>query len=99
MQTVSGNLVLTDWDQDTVQQALADSVRFFYILTNSRSLTAKAARDTLRSATRAVLSANRSVNRRLVFVSRSDSTLRSHFPIEIDTILECLVAAEEPLPD
>jgi uncharacterized protein YgbK (DUF1537 family) len=99
IQTVFGNLLLTEWDPPTLRRALTDDVRFFYILTNTRGMTARDAQKTIHSATAAVLEANRTLNHRLIFISRSDSTLRSHFPLEIDEIRACLMAAGRSEPD
>jgi uncharacterized protein YgbK (DUF1537 family) len=90
IQTVHGNLLLTRWDRITLNAALTDEVNFFYLLTNTRSMTAEAAADLIRSAMADVLDANLDAGRRLVFISRSDSTLRSHFPVEIDAITAAL---------
>ena len=90
IQTVHGNLLLTRWDRITLNAALTDAVNFFYLLTNTRSMTAEEAADLIQSAMADVLDANLDVGRRLVFISRSDSTLRSHFPVEIDAITAVL---------
>jgi uncharacterized protein YgbK (DUF1537 family) len=90
IQTVHGNLVLTCWDRLTLNAALTDEVKFFYLLTNTRSMTAQKAAELIQSAMEAVLDANLDLRQRLVFISRSDSTLRSHFPVEIDAITAAL---------
>ncbi len=90
IQTVHGCLLLTDFSPERVAAALDDRERFFYLLVNSRALTEAEARSRVREAVEAVLAANRTRRENLLFVSRSDSTLRGHFPAEPDTIAEVL---------
>lgn len=90
IQTVHGCLLLTDITPETVGRALDDRAPFFYLLVNSRALTEEEARRAVRQAVEAALEANRTRRYNLLFVSRSDSTLRGHFPAEPDTIAEVL---------
>ena len=87
IQTVHGNYLLTRWDTATLRMALTDETRFFYILTNTRACSAGKARQIVGKIVANVLKANQDLGDSLVFVSRSDSTLRNHFPAEIETIL------------
>jgi len=91
IQTVHGNLLLTRWDRLNINNALSDEIPFFYILTNTRAIPPKEASALIDSIVSAVLDANQdSFNYDLTFISRSDSTLRSHFPLEIDQIQRVL---------
>ncbi len=90
IQTVYGNLLFTRWDVDPLRCGFEHDCAFFYVLTNTRAFTRERAREIVAEATRNVLAVNRTYGRRLIFISRSDSTLRSHFPAEIDTILEAV---------
>lgn len=90
IQTVHGCLLLTEFTPETLHAALTDEAPFFYMLVNSRAMTEEAARKVVRDAMEAVLEANRTLQYNLVFVSRSDSTLRGHFPAEPDTMVEVL---------
>lgn len=93
IQTVHGCLFLTAWDEEHLREAFLDDVPFFYVLTNTRAMTSREAAETVRSAMRAVLATNRSFGYRLLIVSRSDSCLRGHFPLETDVMRQVL--AEE----
>lgn len=93
IQTVHGCLLLTEINAARIAEALEDNVPFFYLLVNSRAMTEEAARKIVREAVEATLEANREKGYNLLFVSRSDSTLRGHFPAESDTIFETLTAA------
>lgn len=98
IQTVHGCLLLTEITPQRVAEALEDQAPFFYLLVNSRAMTEREARRVVREAVEATLEANREKGYNLLFVSRSDSTLRGHFPAESDTIVEVLRAqGHEPL--
>ena len=90
IQTVHGCLLVTDWSDDNIRMAMRDDEPFFYILTNTRALTAEAARQTVTSALEAVIRVNQEFGYRLICVSRSDSCLRGHFPLEPNVMREVL---------
>jgi uncharacterized protein YgbK (DUF1537 family) len=86
IQTVHGCLVLTDWRFPTLQAAFEDDEPYFYIFTNTRAFPPETARGLVRDAVRRIGEVNRRYRFRLVFICRSDSTLRSHFPLEMDAV-------------
>lgn len=88
IQTVQGCLVLTAWTEQNIAAALSDDEPYFFILTNTRAYPPVMAREIAAEATRSLVAANASFGHRLVFICRSDSTLRSHFPLEMDTVIE-----------
>ena len=90
IQTVHGCLLITEWDDEHVRKAFSDAVPFFYILTNTRAMTRDEAARVTRSAMEAVVRVNRDMGFRLMVVSRSDSCLRGHFPLETDVMREVL---------
>ena len=98
IQTVHGCLLITQWDESSVREAFADKQPFFYILTNTRALTRDEAARVTREAMEAVIKVNDDYGYRLVIVSRSDSCLRGHFPLETDVIRECLVSHGYSVP-
>jgi uncharacterized protein YgbK (DUF1537 family) len=97
IQTVYGCRLLTVWDIETVRKALAGPEGFFYLLLNSRSVAVKEAERRCRDAIETVVRAAQGTDFRLLVISRSDSTLRGHFPAEPDTIHETLKRAGRPL--
>jgi uncharacterized protein YgbK (DUF1537 family) len=97
IQTVHGNYLLTNWKPENIAAALADSTPFFYVLTNTRALSDADAEQTVRQVMNALLEANRPLGYKLVFVSRSDSTLRGHFPLEPDVIRQEIVKQGIPV--
>ena len=88
-QTVHSCLLLTRWDEETLRLGLQDKSPIFFILTNTRSLTpekaASVTREVCQNLKRAI--AIEEIEDFLI-VSRSDSTLRGHYPIETDAIAE-----------
>ena len=88
IQTIHGCYLVTRWDEPTLREAFQDTHGFFYVLTNTRAHTTSRTREITASVVRNILKVNREFGYTLLFVSRSDSTLRSHFPTEIETILQ-----------
>jgi uncharacterized protein YgbK (DUF1537 family) len=88
-QTVHSCLLLTRWDVDTLRLGLADDSPIFFILTNTRALTPSQAESVTREVCRNLKQAIalESIHDFLV-VSRSDSTLRGHYPVETDAIAQ-----------
>lgn len=91
IQTVHGCLLITQWDEDSVRKGFADAEPFFYILTNTRAMTREDAEQVTREAMEMVIKVNQDYGYRLIIVSRSDSCLRGHFPLETDVMRQCLV--------
>jgi uncharacterized protein YgbK (DUF1537 family) len=83
-QTVQNVPVLTVWDVATLRAEFAESGPCFYILTNTRSMVAEAAKDVNHEI--AVNLHRAADGRPFTLVSRSDSTLRGHFPLETDVL-------------
>lgn len=88
-QTVHSCLLLMQWDVDTLRDGLKDECPIFFILTNTRALNPQEAESTTREVCRNLKRAIALENiTEYVIVSRSDSTLRGHYPIETDTIAQ-----------
>lgn len=92
-QTVHSCLLLTRWDVDTLKQGLQDAAPLFFILTNTRGMSATQATEITREVCincRLALAelAGEGVDINPLLVSRSDSTLRGHYPVETDVIAE-----------
>jgi uncharacterized protein YgbK (DUF1537 family) len=94
-QTVHGCLLLTRWDVDTLIDGLSDASPLFFVLSNTRGMDAANAA----AVTREICANLRTALDRLaeegqtiqpILVSRSDSTLRGHYPVETDVIAETL---------
>jgi uncharacterized protein YgbK (DUF1537 family) len=92
-QTVHNVPVLTTWEVEALAAELERGGNVFYILTNSRSLPAAEAASLNRQIGRALLAASARTDRDFAVVSRSDSTLRGHFPGEVAALAEALAGA------
>ena len=92
IQTVHGCLLITQWDEESVRLGFEDEQPFFYILTNTRAMTREEADQVTREAMEQVVKVNQDYGYRLIIVSRSDSCLRGHFPLETDVMRQCLVS-------
>src|SRR5688572_27633078 len=87
-QTVHEIGIVTQWDVPTLRAEFLQSTAGFYVLTNSRSLRGPAARELNLEIARNLKSAAADVGMSFTLASRSDSTLRGHFPIETDALAE-----------
>ncbi len=88
IQTVHNCKVLTVWDEHTLSAAFADDTPFFYILTNIRAYPFDKAKEIIREAASMVYKIARKMGIEIQVLARSDSTLRSHFPLELEQFLE-----------
>jgi uncharacterized protein YgbK (DUF1537 family) len=89
-QTVHGVPVLTEWSVDGLRAELANELPAFYLLTNSRSLPLTKAKAMNAEIGHNLVEAARQAKREFAVVSRSDSTLRGHFPGEVSALTEAL---------
>ena len=79
-QTVHDIYVLTEWSVEALTAELQTDAPAFYILTNSRSLPLAEAQALNREIARNLVAAREQSGVDFTVVSRSDSTLRGHFP-------------------
>lgn len=89
-QSVANLPVLTRWERADLEWAFAKKAPAIYVMTNSRSLSAADAEQINRDVAEAALAIAKEKELRISFVSRSDSTLRGHFPLEPDTLAQCI---------
>ena len=88
-QTVHSCLLLMRWDVSTLRLGLADDAPIFFILTNTRAMTPEnAARVTREVCQNLKIAIATEAIKDFLVVSRSDSTLRGHYPIETNIIAE-----------
>jgi uncharacterized protein YgbK (DUF1537 family) len=86
-QTVHSCLLLTQWDVETLKLGLTDAAPIFFILTNTRAMEPAQAAAVTREVCQNLKLAIAEVGiTDFLVVSRSDSTLRGHYPIETDVI-------------
>ncbi|GIV79052.1 MAG: hypothetical protein KatS3mg050_3446 [Litorilinea sp.] len=89
-QTVYDVPVLTSWEVEALKAELAADGPVFYILTNSRSLPLAQAQALNQEIGRNLRQAGAEAQRDFAVVSRSDSTLRGHFPGEVEALAAAL---------
>ena len=90
IQTVHDISVFTDWSKASMRKGFIEENRLFYILTNSRSMTPKQTRQVHEEIARTVEEISRELNQKYVLISRSDSTLRGHYPLETNTLKQVM---------
>jgi uncharacterized protein YgbK (DUF1537 family) len=93
-QTCYDVTVLTGWNVELIQEELEKKPSILFILTNSRSLSEP---DAIKLATeigRNLKKAGEKSGREMIVISRSDSTLRGHFPAEVDAVASALDMTE-----
>jgi uncharacterized protein YgbK (DUF1537 family) len=92
-QTVHDVAVLTEWTVAALAAELAQPDPCVYILTNSRSLPLPAAQALNTEIGHNLAAASAQTGRPFAVVSRSDSTLRGHYPGETDALAAALEMA------
>ncbi len=85
-QTVAGVPLVSRWTVDDLRWGMTQGAACLFVLANTRSLDPDAARRRVTEILDAVEEASRSEGVPYVVISRSDSTLRGHFPLETDVI-------------
>ncbi|MBQ8081696.1 MAG: hydroxyacid dehydrogenase [Clostridia bacterium] len=88
VQTVHGVSVYTNWTIEAIRAGFAEANKVFYILTNSRGMTAKETAAVHREIAATVAQVSRETGKPYLFMSRSDSTLRGHYPLEPQLLRE-----------
>lgn len=86
VQTVHDVSVYTDWSVQSVADGLREREKLFYILTNSRGMTAGETAAVHREIAANVAEAARRTGVSYLIMSRSDSTLRGHYPLETELL-------------
>lgn len=89
VQTVHDVSVYTDWDVASIRQGFEEEQCVFYILTNSRGLTSEQTKVVHRQIADRVELVSKECKKEYMFISRSDSTLRGHYPLETEVLREC----------
>jgi len=85
-QTVTDVPVVTQWTGDDLRWALAQPTTALFVLTNSRSMPAAQAAAVTAQIMANLAAAAADLRVGVSVISRSDSTLRGHFPAETDII-------------
>jgi len=86
VQTVHGVSVYTDWSLESIEQGFREERSMFFILTNSRGMIASESEAAHREIAENVAQVSKKLDRPFLIVSRGDSTLRGHYPLETETL-------------
>ena len=86
VQTVHDISVYTNWEKDTIRQGFDEENNLFYVLTNSRGFTAEQTTKAHNEIAAVVDEVAKETGKEYIFISRSDSTLRGHYPLETELL-------------
>jgi uncharacterized protein YgbK (DUF1537 family) len=81
IQTVHGINVYMHWNQELLREAFATE-NVFYIQTNSRAMSPEEAKSVNREIMENIIMVSTLTEKDFSIISRSDSTLRGHYPLE-----------------
>lgn len=90
VQTVHDISVFTNWDIESIRLGFEENNKTFYILTNSRGMTEAETIEVHKKIASLVARVAEETGKSYLLISRSDSTLRGHYPIETETLKETL---------
>lgn len=88
VQTVHDISVYTNWEKDSIRQGFEETNHLFYILTNSRGFTIEQTTKAHNAIAKVVDEVAKEMGKEYIFISRSDSTLRGHYPLETSLLKE-----------
>ena len=86
VQTVHDISVYTSWDKDSIRAGFDEENSLFYVLTNSRGFTAEQTTKAHHEIAAVVDEVAKETGKEYIFISRSDSTLRGHYPLETELL-------------
>ena len=89
-QTVNNVSVYTHWDEESIRAGFNETKPLFFILTNSRGMTESETIKTHKEIAERVVKVAQETGKEFHIISRSDSTLRGHYPTETETLKEVL---------
>ncbi|OCA85346.1 four-carbon acid sugar kinase family protein [Pseudobacillus wudalianchiensis] len=93
VQTVHGISVYTDWSLNSIEKGFQEDNSMFFILTNSRGFTAAETTKTHQDIAANIVEAAKRNHREFIIISRGDSTLRGHYPLETQVLKETVEAS------
>jgi uncharacterized protein YgbK (DUF1537 family) len=85
-QTVHGISVFTDWTDRSLRDGFAEKNSMFYILTNSRGMLTLQTEEIHKEIISNIEKISRETGKSYCLISRSDSTLRGHYPRETEVL-------------
>lgn len=92
VQTVHDISVYTDWSKDSIEKGFMEENSMFFILTNSRGFTAAETEKAHKEIAVNITEVAKKLNKDFIVISRSDSTLRGHYPLETKLLKDTIEA-------
>ena len=86
VQTVHDISVYTDWSEESIRQGFAEKNKLFFILTNSRGFTEEQTTKVHKDIGERLAKVAKETGKDYLVISRSDSTLRGHYPLETELL-------------
>lgn len=90
IQTVHGVSVYTDWSKENIEAGFKEKNSMFFILTNSRSFTEEETTKAHQEMATNILEVAKETGKEFMVISRGDSTLRGHYPLETKVLKDTL---------
>jgi len=90
VQTVHDVYVYTDWSIESIRKGFKAPEKLFYLLTNSRGLTESQTIKLHIEIAENILKVSKETGLEFLIISRGDSTLRGHYPLETKVLKEIL---------
>lgn len=95
VQTIHDVYVYTSTHAEDLDEAIRENT-FFFILTNSRAFTKEETAEYHRKLITQIICLSQKYGKEPIIISRSDSTLRGHYPLECDCITEAFISNGYP---
>ncbi len=95
VQTVHGISVYTDWSPESIKAGFAENNPMFFILTNSRGFTAAETKKAHKEIATVIQTVAEKEQKDFVLISRGDSTLRGHYPLETEVLKKTVEASSQ----
>ena len=90
IQTVHDVDVYTDWTKESLKNGLSSPEKLFFVLTNSRSFSAQKTTQVHTEIAENAAEAGKETDAKFLMISRGDSTLRGHYPLETQILKNTL---------
>lgn len=95
VQTVHGISVYTDWSVESIEKGFLEENSMFFLLTNSRGFTAAESDKAHTEIANNIVQVAKKVDKEFIVISRGDSTLRGHYPLETEVLKSTIEASSD----
>ena len=99
VQTVHDVSVYTDWEEESIRKGFEEKESMFFILTNSRSFSVEETTKAHLEIAARVAKVAGELGQDFMIISRGDSTLRGHYPLETQLLAEGLADGNTAGPE